>query len=146
MAVFSALERFHFIVMETQSGETSSCQGTADTQDLWWKIKHVQSHPDPHIQLMTSNRPQSKSKSQYITPKSSFSWQRIYTAMHISCIMQRLSINVHFSRWLPLDKLTYKWTVFVWCLMFLKQVSSAHRRAFKKKKKRKILFFFKMTM
>ncbi len=41
MSVFSALERFHFIVMETQSGETSSCQETADTQDLWWKITDV---------------------------------------------------------------------------------------------------------
>lgn len=52
LPVFSALERFHFIVMETQSGETSSCQGSADAQDLWWKITDTPgpSHTSNHLQ------------------------------------------------------------------------------------------------
>lgn len=52
LPVFSALERFHFIVMETQSGETSSCRGSADAQDLWWKITDTPgpSHTSNHLQ------------------------------------------------------------------------------------------------
>lgn len=79
LPVFSALERFHFIVMETQSGETSSCQGSADTQDLWWKItdvkiKRVQSHPETSHSSNAQQSPSKHLKSQYITPKTSFSW------------------------------------------------------------------------
>lgn len=67
LLVFTALERFHFIVMKTQSGVTSSCQQSADTQDLWWKItdmkiKHCMCRHTPftlsHIQSVTSKCPQ----------------------------------------------------------------------------------------
>lgn len=91
LPVFSALERFHFIVMETQSGETSSCQGSADTQDLWWKItdvkiKRVQSHPETSYRSNTQQSPSKHLKSQYITPKTSFSWQAdLHYHAHLMC-------------------------------------------------------------
>lgn len=86
LPVFSALERFHFIVMETQSGETSSCQGSADTQDLWWKIKRVQSHPETSHTSNAQQSPSKHLKSQYITPKTSFSWQAdLHYHAHLMC-------------------------------------------------------------
>lgn len=90
--LFSALERFHFIVMETQSGETSSCQGSADTQDLWWKntdvrIKRVQTHPDPHTHLTTSKCLQTISNHNVLQQKPPSADRLIYTVMHILCVV-----------------------------------------------------------
>ncbi len=96
------------------------CDGRSQTwrSNMYWPS---------HTQLMTSNRPQSKSKSQYITAPSA----DLHCHAHIMSNANIIN-KCHFSRWLPLYKLTYKWTVFVWCLMFLKEVCSAHQRAFYK--------------